>query len=55
MPKIFINPGHGGADPGAIGNGLHEADVALKIGNRVDFYLRKAGYDTRLFQFKSNL
>lgn len=22
--KIFINPGHGGSDPGACGNGLHE-------------------------------
>ena len=32
--KIFINPGHGGNDPGACGNGLREADVALNIGKR---------------------
>ena len=51
MPKIFINPGHGGADPGVIGNGLHEAEVVLKIGRRVEHYLRTVGYDVRLFQF----
>ena len=49
--KIFINPGHGGDDPGACGNGLREADVALKIGKRVEDYLRAVGYDVKLFQF----
>lgn len=29
--KICIDPGHGGKDPGAIGYGLHEADVVLKL------------------------
>lgn len=24
MTKIFIDPGHGGSDPGAVGNGLME-------------------------------
>lgn len=49
--KIFINPGHGGEDPGACGNGLREVDVALNIGRRVANYLRAVGYDVKLFQF----
>lgn len=48
--KIFINPGHGGNDPGACGNGLREVDVVLKIGRRVADYLRKVGYDVKLEQ-----
>ena len=49
--KIFINPGHGGSDPGAVGNGLREADVALNIGNRAADYLRAVGYDVKVFQY----
>lgn len=49
--RIFINPGHGGEDPGACGNGLREVDVALNIGRRVENYLRAVGYDVKLFQF----
>lgn len=49
--KIFINPGHGGSDPGAVGNGLKERDVVLKIGKRVEQYLLAVGYDVRLFQY----
>ena len=29
--KIYIGVGHGGTDPGAVGNGLKEKDVALTI------------------------
>lgn len=29
--KIFIDPGHGGTDPGAVGNGLKEKDLTLAI------------------------
>lgn len=29
--KIFLDPGHGGKDPGAQSNGLNEKDVALDI------------------------
>ncbi len=28
---IVIDPGHGGEDPGAIGNGIIEKDLTLKI------------------------
>lgn len=31
MAKVFIGVGHGGKDPGAVGNGLHEADLNLSI------------------------
>lgn len=31
MAKVFLGVGHGGKDPGAIGNGLHEADLNLAI------------------------
>lgn len=29
--KVFLGVGHGGKDPGAIGNGFHEADLNLAI------------------------
>ena len=51
MTKIFINPGHGGSDCGAVGNGLKESDVALKIGKRVETYLQAVGYSVKLFQY----
>lgn len=31
MAKVFLGVGHGGKDPGAIGNGFHEADLNLAI------------------------
>lgn len=34
MTKIFIDAGHGGTDPGAIGNGLQEKNLTLKIQQR---------------------
>lgn len=35
MVKIFIDPGHGGTDPGAVGNGLQEKNLTLQIATRV--------------------
>lgn len=35
MVKIFIDPGHGGTDPGAVANGLQEKNLTLQIGTRV--------------------
>ncbi|MFE8696468.1 N-acetylmuramoyl-L-alanine amidase [Cytobacillus sp. FJAT-53684] len=35
MVKIFIDPGHGGTDPGASGNGLQEKNVTLQISRNI--------------------
>jgi N-acetylmuramoyl-L-alanine amidase len=35
MVKIFIDPGHGGSDPGASGNGLQEKNITLSITTRI--------------------
>ncbi|MFP7470017.1 N-acetylmuramoyl-L-alanine amidase [Niallia taxi] len=40
MAKIFIDPGHGGADPGAVGNGLQEKDLTLKIAKKIQALLK---------------
>jgi N-acetylmuramoyl-L-alanine amidase len=41
VAKIVIDPGHGGADPGAVGpTGLKEKDVALAISKQVADLLR---------------
>jgi len=37
--KLYIDPGHGGSDPGAVGNGLKEKEVALDIAKRLRFIL----------------
>lgn len=31
MAKVFLSAGHGGSDPGAVGNGLKEKDINLAI------------------------
>ncbi|MDR6998874.1 N-acetylmuramoyl-L-alanine amidase [Neobacillus niacini] len=35
MVKIFVDPGHGRSDPGAVRYGLSEKDVTLKIATRI--------------------
>ena len=35
MVKIFIDPGHGGSYPGAVGNGLQEKNLILQIATRI--------------------
>jgi N-acetylmuramoyl-L-alanine amidase len=35
MVRIFLDPGHGGNDPGAVGNGLKEKDLTLKISKKI--------------------
>ncbi|MGD6873029.1 N-acetylmuramoyl-L-alanine amidase [Sutcliffiella horikoshii] len=35
MVKVFIDPGHGGTDPGAVGNGLQEKNLTLQISTRI--------------------
>jgi N-acetylmuramoyl-L-alanine amidase len=49
-PIVVIDPGHGGEDPGTLGNGkLKEKDVVLDIGRRLAAVLdSRGGYETRL-------
>jgi N-acetylmuramoyl-L-alanine amidase len=35
MVKIFIDPGHGGTDSGAVGNGLQEKNLTLQIAKKM--------------------
>lgn len=45
IPKVIvIDAGHGGSDPGAIGNGLKEKDINLDIAKRVQKLLANSGY-----------
>jgi len=41
---IVIDPGHGGKDSGAIGNGFMEKEVVLQISNQLSEKLRALGY-----------
>lgn len=41
--KVFIGVGHGGSDPGAVGNGLKEKDVNLETAKACYTYLKKHG------------
>ena len=44
--KIFVDAGHGGKNPGAIGtNGLHEADITLDIALKLGRILVNWGYE----------
>ena len=35
LMKLYLDPGHGGSDPGSQGNGLSEKDVVLEIAKRI--------------------
>ena len=40
MTKIFIDAGHGGTDPGAVGNGLQEKNLTLAIAKKIENLLK---------------
>ena len=50
--RIFINPGHGGKDSGAVNHNLNlkEKDIALRLANALSVNLQKKKLDTRVFQ-----
>lgn len=49
--KIFLNPGHGGNDPGAVSkNGLKEKDVVKRICDILAQKLRNAGHSVMVYQ-----
>ena len=41
VSRIVIDPGHGGHDPGAMGNGVSEAELVLDVALRLEQMLRK--------------
>lgn len=52
MSKVYIAPGHGGADPGAIGNGFKEKDLNLAIGKYCAEYLKAQGITVKMSRTK---
>lgn len=44
MARIAVFAGHGGSDPGALGNGFRESDLNLAVSNQVSNILRGWGY-----------
>ena len=47
-PLIVVDAGHGGNDPGAVGNNLREKDINLKASLELSEILRKMGFDVKL-------
>lgn len=45
MPKVIIDPGHGGADPGAVYNERKEAEDNLNLALELGAILQDAGID----------
>ena len=45
MAKVFLSAGHGGSDPGAVGNGLKEKDLNLWIMSACSAFLVSAGVE----------
>ncbi len=41
---VFVDPGHGGNDVGAVGNGIYEANVVLAISLKLGRILQEMGY-----------
>ena len=48
MRKIFIDPGHGGSDPGAVGGGMRESDITLEVSKFLAVTLERAGLEVML-------
>ena len=52
--KIFVDAGHGGTDPGAVGNGVTESYVNLSVAVQLAELLRDAGYQVMLYRSTNN-
>jgi len=52
-PKVILDPGHGGHDPGAIGiDGLKEKDVVLNVCELLKVKLEEVGFEVKLTRTK---
>jgi N-acetylmuramoyl-L-alanine amidase len=45
---VVLDPGHGGNDPGAVGNGLKEKDINLAVGLKMEKVLKAKGFDVKM-------
>lgn len=45
MARVVLDAGHGGHDPGAVGNGLREKDITLSLALKTGEILKKHGVD----------
>ncbi|WP_079709537.1 N-acetylmuramoyl-L-alanine amidase [Paraliobacillus ryukyuensis] len=54
MVKIFLDPGHGGNDPGTIGNGLQEKDLTLAIARELQQILESNYKDVNVRLSRTN-
>lgn len=43
MAKVFLDAGHGGYDPGVVGNGIQEKDISLQVTMKIGEILKKHG------------
>ena len=51
--KVFIDPGHGGSDSGAVGvNNLLEKDINLQVSKKVESLLKKQGLDIKMSRYE---
>lgn len=41
IAKVLLDPGHGGNDPGAVGNGLKEKDITLAVCLRAKYHIER--------------
>ena len=48
--KIFIDAGHGGPDPGAVGNGVTEQAVNLNVAKELARLLYEGGYEVKQYR-----
>ena len=49
MTKIYIDPGHGGSDPGAVGiSGIKEKDINLAVAKYLQTELKRQDFDVKM-------
>ncbi|GAA0696750.1 hypothetical protein GCM10008904_00910 [Paraclostridium ghonii] len=48
MKKVYLDPGHGGIDSGAVGNGIQEKDIVLSVAKKLESKLKKCNLDIRI-------
>jgi N-acetylmuramoyl-L-alanine amidase len=45
---VVLDPGHGGNDPGAVGNGVQEKTLNLAVGLKMEKALKDKGFDVKM-------